>query len=200
MGRGPEEIEGEAELLYRQAGFSTDEQAPTVLLARRLLGPESIRTVHAEALPGDGCLARVGGEWRIYVRRCAPPQAKRFALLHELAHWALGGEATELECDALSAALLVPRRAYLRVLAREGLRLPALALAFGTTETCVALRLGEATSEPLALITPATVRVRGQEWSWPSEHTIRSWVKGRAPGLKKARLRDDNRRFLLRAV
>lgn len=194
------DIEGEAEAIYRAAGFDSDEQAPSVALARRLLGPEAIRNSFADRLPGNGALVRVGNDWRIYIRAGAEVRVKRFVLLHELAHWALGARATEEDCDALAAALLVPRRAFIRHLRSTGVALPRLARVFSTTESCVALRLGEATDQPLVLVAPRSVRVRGREWSWPNEESLRALARGHAPGLKKTRLREDSRRVVLRAI
>jgi hypothetical protein len=71
---------------------------------------------------------------------------------------------------------------------------------FVTTETCAALRFGEVTGEPLALISPRAVVVRGDEWVWPDERELRAIARRRvAPGIRKTRLRDDPRRLVLRA-
>jgi hypothetical protein len=195
------DLEGEAQALYRAGGFSMAAPAPSVGLARRLLGDEAVRVAPAQLLlDGNGALVRVGSDWRIYIRGSAPPRAKRFALLHELAHWALGAEATEVECDALAAALLVPRQAFLLALGGLGERLPRLAQHFNTTESCIALRHGEATDAPMVLVTPYTVRARGAEWSWPTETKLRAWARRPGPGLRKARLRDEPERVVLRVI
>lgn len=191
------DIDKLAESLYREAGFSGEEQAPLVALATRLLGEGSVRLVPASALPGDGALARVGERWRIYLRRDACQLAKRFVLLHELAHWALGKSGSETECDELAAALLVPRCAFLVALKPSTHSFSALARRFGATETCVALRLGEVTNRPIALVAPATVRVRGAIYSWPSEARIRELAALPKPGLRKTVLRDGPRRVVL---
>jgi hypothetical protein len=193
------ELEGEAQALYRAGGFATSHAAPSVALARRLLGDDAIRAARGELLSGNGALVRVGSNWRIYIRSSAAPRVKRFALLHELAHWALGVEATEAECDALAAALLVPRQAFLLAVGGLGEKLPRLAQHFSTSESCVALRHGEATGAPMVLVTPSTVRARGAEWSWPTETKLRAWARHPIPGLRKAKLRDAPERVVLRA-
>ena len=194
------DIEGTAQSLYRKAGLEPSDIVSPLTLVTSLLGPNTVRLVHAAALPGGAALARVGQEWRIYVRQFLPPQQKRFVLLHELAHWALGVTAEEATCDALAAALLLPRPAFLQVLRRQGHRLPALAEKFGTTESCVALRIAETTDEPTALVTPRSVRVRGAEFGWPTEGELRQIARGSTPGIRKAVLRDDPRRTLLKGA
>lgn len=195
----PGDIEKLAETLYREAGYGSCEQAPLVTFATRLLGPRAVRLVPANALPGNGALARVGDQWRVYLRRDAPRTARRFVLLHELAHWALGKGGSELDCDALAAALLVPRPAFLKALAHTR-ELPALARSFGTTESCVALRVGETTGRPLALVTPESVRLRGEPHSWPTDRELRTLAISPKPGLRKATLRDDAQRVALIVV
>lgn len=192
------ELELRAEELYGAAGFDLGAPAPCVALARRLLGDDAIRAVHAAALPGNAALVRVGEDWRIYVRGCAAPAAKRLAVMHELGHWGAGNGSSEEEADALASLLLVPRRAFIAALGRHGASLPKLAREFAVSETCVALRLGEVTDEPVAVVAPMSVRTRGQQWSWPSENQLRKWAIRARPGLRKTRLRDDPRRVLLR--
>lgn len=196
------EIEGTAERLYREAGFDVGQQAPSVLLARRLVGDRSIYSVPPEVFSGRGALVRVGVERRIYVRADLPAVTKRFVLLHEVAHWALGPAATEDECDALAASLLLPRGAFLRELRLRGSGVSGIARAFGTDHSCVWLRIGETTERPLALLTPGTLRLRGAAFSWPAEKNLRALAAGRPriPGLRKARLRDDPQRIALAAT
>lgn len=98
--------------------------------------------------------------------------------------------------DALAAALLAPRQQFLRALGEDGYRLPILARRFETTESCVALRAGEVTGEPMALVAPRSVRVRGAEWTWPTERELR---RGSLPGVRKVSLRTERPRFVLRA-
>lgn len=198
-----EDIEGEAGVLYRSTGFELDEPAPMLELARRALGRGCVLQVHARAIPGDACLATVGGERRLYLRRGLSPERARWAIAHELGHWALGVDSSSREnednCDALAAALVAPRAAFRAALRECGDRYHKLAVWFQTTESCAALRLGEVTGDPLALIAPARVRVRGSEFVWPGEAELRQLAaKPRVPGVRKARLRDDQRRVAMR--
>lgn len=194
------DIEEVAEKLYQTAGFELSAQAPPVLLARRLMGDAAVRTVPDDVLQGSGALVRVGDEWRVYLRAGAANEVKRFVLLHELAHWALGPSATEGACDALAAALLVPRPAFLAAVGRHGRRLPILAHSFGTTESCVGLRLGETTKRATALVSPQKIRLRGAGYRWPSAAALRELaLADHVPGLRKAKLRDDPGSVLLSA-
>lgn len=175
-------------------------------LARRLLGAQAVLAVHAQALPGDAALARVGDEWRIYYRRALSWERREFAIAHELAEWHLRHEDyrepdVEQVADRLAAALVAPRERFARLL-REDRRFPVVARQLRATESLCVLRAGEVTGEPLALVAER-VRVRGEPWGWPEteEEIRRLVVLPRAPrGLARARLRDDPRRVVLRGV
>jgi hypothetical protein len=150
-------------------------------------------------MPADGFIARVRGTWRIYLREGLPLAQARFIALHELAHWALGEGASEADCDALAAALLAPKPLFERALREVGPSYTKLSRWFVCTETFAALRYGEVTEKPLVVVAPANVRIRGREYSWPSEPEIRGLAKAkRLPGLSKATLRDDPMRVALR--
>ena len=199
-------IEGIVEQIYDEAGFDTRVGACPLRLARALLGPGTVCTVDATAaLPGDAALVRLRGESRIYVRSRLPVTRRNFAVLHELAEWHLEREDYQDEdredvADALAAGLLIPRQLFLRALRDDGSKFPSLARRFATTESLVALRLGEVTGEPLALVAPR-LRVRGKDWSWPPEEKLRQVARRRAPrGIRKMRLNDDRRRVALSPV
>ena len=203
MGLDQADIEGEADRLYRVAGLDSGTAAPIIWLATELLGAGAVVPVHMLREPGGACLVRVNGQARIYFRSRLPPMRRDFAIGHELAHWCLrdAEEGLELEraCDALAAALIAPRAAFLKVVARHGARFTRLAKAFATTESLAALRFGETTLEPLALVTPQSVRVRGAVYLWPSEAAIRGLASNAKPGLRKAKLHDDPNRCALRS-
>lgn len=203
MGGEQLEFEGLADAAYRDAGL--DPTQPNVpRLVRALLGRGAVRR-GPRPVRGPAALIRVGESWRIMLARGLPALVAHFAVAHELGHWLLrrhgyAGDDEERAADYLGAALLAPRRAFLAARRALGDDLPALAEAFGTTETSAALRLGEVCSVPLAVVAPQTVRVRGpEEWVWPDEGTLRRWARGLAPGLRKVRLTDDPRRVVLDA-
>ncbi len=196
-----DEIEELAERVHRENRFDHDVPPQPAELVERVLGPGAIRLVPRRALPGFGAAARVSGRWSVFIVEDSPVVVRRFVLLHELAHVLLGRTATERECDALAAALLVPKRALLRAIGDRGARLPSLARVFGASESCIGLRLGEVTNQPTALVAPASVRIRGSTYPWPPEADIRRVAEGPAtPGLRKAKLRDDATRSLLRVI
>lgn len=198
-------IEGTAEAMYRAAGLDPRDGASPLALARGLLGPGSVQSDHAASMPKDGALRWEQGKAKIYVRAKLSKERRRWAICHELAEWCLTlaryeGDDAEQVSHALAAALLAPRQLFLRAVRDEGQRLPALARRFETTESCVALRLGETTDQPLVLVAPSRpVRVRGADFVWPSEAQIRAMAAGRPllPGLVRTKLRDDPRRVVL---
>lgn len=202
------DLEGTADALYRIAGYESDEPASLLGLARRLLGPDCIESTHARGLPGDAALISRREGSRIYLRMGLSPARLRFAVAHELAHrvlgvgsFGVGSELTELEqaCDTLAACLVAPRRAFLRAL-RETDCYSKLAARFMTTESCVALRFGEVTGEPTALVCPCAIYVRGEAWGWPPESELRVLATQGGPGLQTTRLRDAPRRIAMRAA
>lgn len=196
----PAELEGAAEEAYRRAGFELDEGIDPVELAEALLGDGCVRAVHAAALPGAAALARVGGEWRIYVRGLVSAQTQRWAVAHELGHLLLGADATEWACDAVAGALLAPRPAFTAVASTVGADWRTLASHFGSTESWAALRWGEVIREPVALVSPLSVRVRGDAFTWPeTDSGIRALAACGHPTVSCVRL-SDTRRVVLRAA
>jgi hypothetical protein len=198
-------IEGSADSLLRGAGYETDAIVPMMALAKRALGASNVRVVPARSLPRDAVLAMVDGARQLFLRSGADPIRLRFAAGHELGHWALGVDsscqANEDLCDAFAACLVAPRRAFQLALRDVGDRYHQLADHFLATESLVALRYGEVTGTPLALVAPLRVRVRGDEFTWPEETKLRVLARAlRAPGLRKATLRDDRRRVAMRVA
>lgn len=197
-------LELEAERLYRAAGRDPAAAATPLDLITTLLGPDALRWADGEWIRGGGALARVRGEWRVYLSRKYPLRNLRFVALHELAHWAMPG-ASEDDCDALAARLLAPRLAFERAIA-ETVRprsSPArvysdLGKWFLCTDSFAAMRYAEVTTEPLALISLERVRVRGA-WSLPAEpRALRALAAAPIPGVRRARLRDDATRMIMR--
>lgn len=195
------ELEGIASAAYDEAEVDVD-RPDVVRLARKLLGKDAI-VRGPRPLHGPAALVRVGNDWRIILSRSMPAQYELFAIGHELGHWLIArhgyrAEDEERAADFLGGALLAPRRAFLAARRALGEDLEALAAAFRTTETGAALRLAEVTGQPLAVVAPQRVRVRGpEEWAWPDEGTLRLWARRPAPGLRKTRLKDDPRRVVL---
>jgi hypothetical protein len=190
-------FEREACRLYRKAGLDWSEGAAPFDLITGIMGPDSVRWAESDWLRGGGAAVRIGATWKIYLYRHHPKNNLRFIACHELSHIWLGRGATETECDALAACLLAPRPAFQSALREVGSDYAKLAKWFVTTEAWAALRFGEVTLAPPALVSPASVRIRG-EWSLSSEPSaVRALAGQVAPGLRRARLRDDPRRIVL---
>lgn len=190
------ELEGLAEWAYRSAGLSDDAPSPGLELARRLLASDEPLVRSYSSIPA--WLSKTAHGWRINVRSTKSPTEARWLVAHELAEWMLEREGyrepdAEAVADALAARLIAPRRA-MREAIRWGLDVPELAEAFGATQSCVLLRQAEVSGAPTALVTPARIYVRGDEWLWPGEDDVRSLATEPRPGLAKVRITDARRR------
>lgn len=203
MGWDATDAEGTASWIYEKAGASEADPPDPLTLARRL--GIKVEVAPRRGLWGDATMTRVRGRAVLWTTRGTPPVRLRFAVAHELAEWAHGErreETIEELCNATAAAIIAPRRLFLEALSYLGDDLPALARTFKTTETCVGLRLGETTAEPIALVSPKLVRLRGDDWGWPGEEEIRRLSRAnRAQSLiRVVPLRDDPQRRLLRSA
>jgi hypothetical protein len=116
-------------------------------------------------------------------------------ILHGLGHYAVQLMGAEIRDERLAisvtARLKVPMPAFKRAI-RAGLGRHSLAQQFGVKETCVALRYGEATGEPIAIITPSRIYAAG-EWPWPAEDVLRRMVRERHRTIRTERMRDPKR-------
>lgn len=193
----PEDVEGEAQALLASLGAGDDVLHPAEI-AERLLGRGCVRVVHASALTRTGELARVRDKWRIYVRSRASEQQQRFAVAHEIGHALLGTDAEESACDLFAACVLMPRRPFARAVSTLGTDWQALASAFVCSQSAAALRYGEVIFDPLALITPHSVRVRGRPWFCNDAQRLRSLSVGEHDDVVCAQLTDAPRRTVLR--
>lgn len=195
-----QDIEGDALALIRRAGFDDDETPHPAAVAECTLGLGSVRAVHAHALPGVAALARVYGQPRIFVRVRADVSLQRWAIAHELGHLVLGIDAPEPVADRFAACLVMPRRAFVAAVRIVGADWQELAARFVCSQSAVALRYGELIQQPLVLVTPRSVRVRGEPWGWPSSDALRRIARKQMPGLARATLTDDARRVVLRSA
>lgn len=148
-------------------------------------------------------LITLRGRPTICVRARLSPVALRWALLHELAEWHLQRIAyrepdVEHMANAIAAALAAPRDAFLRAVRDAQDDFAALAELFSTTQTCAALRLGEVTGQPIAVIAPALVRVRGDDWAWPDERALRRYAREACPWRRRP-ITDARRRAAILA-
>lgn len=196
------DAEGAARWLYERAGFELSDPPGPSKLARAL--GLKIATAPRRGAWGHGCLVRMGAEWSIWLAPRLAVEHRAFVVAHELAEWGFrqrDDAATEALCDATAAAILAPRPFFAAQLERGLPDFSSLAATFRTTESCMALRLGEVTGRPLALVSPGLVRVRGDDWAWPDADAVRK--AARTPerhGFSLIRLSDDRRRVVLLAA
>jgi hypothetical protein len=121
-------------------------------------------------------------------------------LAHELAHHAcliagLPVPHDERFVTAVAACLVVPRAAFRRAHRHD--QLPErLALTFGVRDSCAAMRVGETTGAPIAVVTPTRVFARG-DWEWPAEDLLRRMVRHGSPRISVRPLSGNARRLLV---
>ena len=143
-------------------------------LAARIFMPENI--VDCSGFFFKDCPAMYlvrNGVPQIRLRAGLSEIDRHFSLAHEVAEHYYRGVAPhgyfEEDCNQLAGALVAPLGHY-SVALREEHSLPALAKRFGISESCAALRCGEATGRPVKLVTPEKVRERGARVKdWESE-------------------------------
>lgn len=197
-------IEGIAVAFYRERGHEPDLPVSTFSLAREWLGADAI--VSIKGIVGAQATTFIQeGRRRIAVTSKLPRQYQRFLVGHEIAHLLFerenySGEDLERCCDTLGAALMAPIPCVIAMRRAFGDNFAEHAAEAGCTETQAALRLAEVLHIPRAIITPQKLYVRGpDEFVWPEEGAIRSLAKARVlrPGLRKSRLGDDPRRWVI---
>jgi hypothetical protein len=197
------DIETETTRFLVDLGFDPTEPPAPEALARAAVGADRVILV-----PG----LRARAQWRrstdtIEVRPGLSPLERGWCLVHELGERSLvrgcwSSEVVELYSDAYGAALMVPAPALRKALRAVGRNLDLLAAWFGASQTIVTLRLSEVTGSPLALVAPRWVKLRGEEWGWPSEREVRT-VAARhevPPGLERRVLSDARGRVALWAA
>lgn len=196
-----DDIEGEAGAIIRAAGL--DDEEPTdmraLCIATTGSAPEFAR------LTTEASSAIINGRARVFVRRGTSPARARWLVGHELAeiHLAARGYSEpdiEHVCDAMGAALAVPRRAYLRARQIHGDAHREIAIALGTTESVALLREGEATGRPVSVIRAAGAIVRGEPFVWPVRLELRRAKRARHESIERSAIRDEGDRVGLRAV
>ena len=196
--QGAEEI---AHGIYQEAGCDPAEPPGPVALALAL-------GIAVTATPGARGARWCGRRGEILVSPRLSGPALAWSVGHELGERALaaagyGEPDREQVADAVAAALVAPRPAFRSALAAFGATpdaLSSLAHAFGITQSIAALRIGEVTGRPLALVTPRRVHVRGDAYVWPCEKTVRRVAAGHDPApVARWPLSDARRRTLLLA-
>lgn len=200
------DAEGHARAIYERAGCDAANPPTMIGLARSLFGRHAVKR-HRPFGTLAACVTNPStGDVTIFVAPKLPPNRVNFPVAHEIVEWWLRREQhelIELAVDQAAAALMAPRQAFLplyRELGPSGLA--DLAETFGTSESMIAMRIGEAAGTPLALVGPTFVRTRGDAWVWPPDAEVRRLAKARSapPEICRINLADDRRRTLLLAA
>jgi hypothetical protein len=202
----PADVEGEAAWLYTQAK-ADPLSPPSAERFTKALGIK-LRKVDSRILrSGHGATTFLDDVPTIWIRRHLSAEHQRFVIMHEIAEVHLrrinyrDGD-IEHAANAIAGALVAPRPSFREAVREHGeLAFEALAHDFTVTQTCAALRLGEVIGTPLAVITPLLVRVRGDDFVWPDEFTLRRLARCQVlTGLRKVALSDEKRRTVLLAA
>jgi hypothetical protein len=176
--------EGNAMAVFREAGIDPAEPQGPHALARALLGRGGLRYGWTP-LVGAGCYepSRGGRPEAIWLRPKLTPFREAWTIYHELAerhlYGSVGEERHELACDQLAACLRAPRAAFRQLVADVGLDLEELAEGILCSQTSAALRWGETTHNPIAVLSPTGVRVRGDDFAWPHEEEVRKLARAK---------------------
>lgn len=197
------DVEAEAVRLLERLGFDSARAPYVEAVAAAAVGAAHVVTTSRMFAPAR----YVPESDTIEVRASVGSMRRRWCLAHELGERALHllayqGEDSEQLADGFAAALLVPGPALRAELRRSGRHLPTLARLFAVSQTIVALRLGEVTGSPLALVSPRWVKVRGEDFAWPGEEELRAIASRREPpaGVERRALTDAAGRVLLTAA
>ena len=184
------DVEGDAVDVYRFAGAELDEPPSIARLCELVTG---FAPRYERMRPDGKCAADEDGELRVSVRPTLPARRARFIVAHEIAEWwyARSGYACadiEDRCNALGAALVVPRAAARLVIREAGHSPMMLAQVFGVERCLSLLRIGEVTGRPVVLLRKCPL-FRGEPFEWPSDpQELQRLVREPAPEIHPVRL------------
>lgn len=131
--------------------------------------------------------------------------AREWAIAHELGEWhaeqlRLPAAHRERYAQAFAAAAIAPPPLVWEAVSCVGWSLSQLARTLGLTQSVAALRVGEVTGSPVALVTPRAIHTRGRGFSWPESSIVRRWAREGRDGLVREPITDDNGRAVLRSA
>lgn len=205
------ELELLADDVRQRAGLGTDDNEYATEIAVRLLGVDGVAIV-PELRSAAYLRRRVDGGFQVSIGPTVTDA--RFAVMHEIAHWAIREIACwsleqadeEQAANYLAAAILSPRRALIRAYRHFGSELRKLrpiAELFGLSQTATQLRLGEVLGDKRAVVTARHGHVLSRGSGWPSVPAVEI-ARGKAsrPNVVKATLRGgiDEGRVALRVL
>lgn len=182
------EIEGRAGD-FRSEYAGGEENPSIVRIARNAFGESGVAIALHRGLVRDAVLVWERETPKILVRPGLESQPARvaFAVAHELGEyilWDASYEEPDVEqvANALAAALLMPREAFSRAYAFHGHDVAALAEEFCAPQGAAALRIGEVSDDPVALVTPRRVHRRDPLEQLPDDSTL--YLMARVPPLQ----------------
>jgi Zn-dependent peptidase ImmA (M78 family) len=188
---------GRAIQLWTLYGF----RSPAELVLEDLALALGVLVVEAPLAKADARLIRRGPRGLVRVRHDIPePGRKRFAVAHELGHWLIHKEQTqvnactdqnmvtkykasalEVEANYFAAELLMPEKLFTPRLRKARLSfglIHDLANEFGTSLTATAIRCAEVTDDYWAIVVSESGRVRW--WRGSENFEERFWIE---PGM-----------------
>lgn len=185
---------GRATQLWNLYGF----RSPGELVLEDLALALGVIVVEAPLAKADARLIRKGPRGLVRVRNDIPETGrKRFALAHELGHWLIHKEQTqinactdqdmvakykasapEIEANYFAAELLMPQKLFMsriRKLRPSFALVKELAGEFGTSLTATAIRCAEVTDDYWAVVISEAGRVRW--WRGSERFEERFWIE-----------------------
>lgn len=135
----------------------------------------------------------------IRISRRLDGSALTWVVAHELAEHALRengyvDEDVERRADSGAAAIIMPRRAFVKHLRHASIA--EMARYYDVSCTAASLRFGEVTGTPVAVVVPTHVHIRGEAFEWGD---LPGLAKAKAPpeGVERAMLFDAHKRVRL---
>jgi Zn-dependent peptidase ImmA (M78 family) len=189
---------GRAIQLWTLYGF----RSPRELVLEDLALALGVLVVEAPLAKADARLIRKGTRGLVRVRHDIPdPGRKRFAVAHELGHWLIHKEQTqinacteqdmvmkyrasvpEVEANYFAAELLMPEKIFvprLRNTKPSFTLIKELANDFGTSLTATAIRCAEITDDYWAVVVSEAGRIRW--WRGSEKFEERFWIRADMP-------------------
>lgn len=215
---GPWDIEGAVSLVYAKGDLDPHRSFSVVRIANALFGPGGVVEKGSRHVPGEAMLVPRDGPlfagwpgpanpraFQVWARRRLPLVRKRFAIGHEIGEWVCEfwgyrGEDREDYCDAIGAALLIFRPLFFREFGCPAVPdLERMAEFFGVDQACAALRFGEVTGTPVALVSRMGFKQRGEAFVFGPHEQLERIAFGGAHDSRVhvVPLTDDRRRVLL---
>jgi hypothetical protein len=172
--------------LHRLAGLDPEKLNCPVRLARG----SGVRVLDAgdTPMPGDGFCVSPGHTSLIFVNARLSRKRIAFAVAHELAEVELTRQGyddpdREAVADRFGAAILLPRPAVIATLRSQRWRgIQDFASRLGVSSVCAALRLGEVTTDPIAIVDRGHTVTRGAD-QWPEAPAKLAWCRAMPDGM-----------------